>query len=161
VLSVVVLRYCCAAVYSVFLYRSAKASNFFLNRSRTRCVYKTGNKAVHTGYDLFTVVFMKCSVFWDITLCLLKVSQRFWVTCCLLANFHMLSCWFHALLVLQPCWWRQHVLPICWLALSEWQGWFLKMPSIATKFQYINSPFIFLLTTCFGPSGPSSGEIYN
>jgi hypothetical protein len=37
-------------------------------------------------------------------------------------------------------------------------------PSIATKFQYVNSPFFifsFLLTTCFGPYGPSSGEIYN
>jgi hypothetical protein len=34
-------------------------------------------------------------------------------------------------------------------------------PSIATKFQYVNSSFIFLLTTCFGPYGPSSGEIYN
>jgi hypothetical protein len=41
-------------------------------------------------------------------------------------------------------------------------NWFLMTPSIATKFQYVNSPFfIFLLTTCFGPYGPSSGEIYN
>jgi hypothetical protein len=41
--------------------------------------------------------------------------------------------------------------------------WFLMTPSIATKFQYVNSPFYFLfsLTTCFGPYGPSSGEIYN
>jgi hypothetical protein len=36
------------------------------------------------------------------------------------------------------------------------------MPSIATKFQYINSfLFSFFLTTCFGPYGSSSGEIYN
>jgi hypothetical protein len=36
------------------------------------------------------------------------------------------------------------------------------MPSIATKFQYVNSPFLFFfsLTTCFGPYGPSSGEMY-
>jgi hypothetical protein len=37
--------------------------------------------------------------------------------------------------------------------------WFLMTPSIATKFQYINSLlFSFSLTTCFGPYGPSSGE---
>jgi hypothetical protein len=36
------------------------------------------------------------------------------------------------------------------------------MPSIATKFQYVNSLlFSFLPTICFGPYGPSSGEIYN
>jgi hypothetical protein len=36
------------------------------------------------------------------------------------------------------------------------------MPSIATKFQYVNSfLFSFSLATCFGPYGPSSGEIYN
>jgi hypothetical protein len=36
------------------------------------------------------------------------------------------------------------------------------MPSIATKSQYVNSPlYFFLLTTCFGPYRPSSGEIYN
>jgi hypothetical protein len=40
-------------------------------------------------------------------------------------------------------------------------NWFLMVPSITTKFQYVNSPFFFLLTTCFGPYGPSSGEIYN
>jgi hypothetical protein len=41
-------------------------------------------------------------------------------------------------------------------------SWFLMMPSIATKFQYVNSfLFSFSLTTCFGPYGPSSGEIYN
>jgi hypothetical protein len=42
-------------------------------------------------------------------------------------------------------------------------NWFLMMPSIATKFQYVNSPFFIFpsLTTCFGPCGPSSGEIYN
>jgi hypothetical protein len=41
-------------------------------------------------------------------------------------------------------------------------NWFLMMPSIATKFQYVNSfLFSFSLTTCFGPYGPSSGEIYN
>jgi hypothetical protein len=40
-------------------------------------------------------------------------------------------------------------------------NWFLMMPSIATKFQYVNSfLFSFLLTTCFGPYGSSSGEIY-
>jgi hypothetical protein len=34
------------------------------------------------------------------------------------------------------------------------------MPLIATKFQYVNSPFLFFfpLTTCFGPYRPSSGE---
>jgi hypothetical protein len=33
-------------------------------------------------------------------------------------------------------------------------------PSVATKFQYVNSPFLFFfsLTTCFGPYRPSSGE---
>jgi hypothetical protein len=41
-------------------------------------------------------------------------------------------------------------------------NWFLTTPSIATKFQYVNSfLFSFSLTTCFGPYGPSSGEIYN
>jgi hypothetical protein len=40
-------------------------------------------------------------------------------------------------------------------------NWFLMAPSIGTKFQYVNSPFIFLFTTCFGHYGPSSGEIYN
>jgi hypothetical protein len=41
-------------------------------------------------------------------------------------------------------------------------NWFLMMPSIATKFQYVNSYlFSFSLTTCFGPYGPSSGGIYN
>jgi hypothetical protein len=40
--------------------------------------------------------------------------------------------------------------------------WFFMMPSIATKFQYVNSLlFSFSLTTCFDPYGPSSGEIYN
>jgi hypothetical protein len=42
--------------------------------------------------------------------------------------------------------------------------WFLMMPSIATKLQYVNSflvLFSFSLTTCFGPYGPSSAEIYN
>jgi hypothetical protein len=37
--------------------------------------------------------------------------------------------------------------------------WFFMTPSIATKFQYINSLlFPFLLTTRFGPYGPSSSE---
>jgi hypothetical protein len=41
-------------------------------------------------------------------------------------------------------------------------NWFLMIPSIATKFQYVNSfLFSFSLTTYFGPYGPSSGEIYN
>jgi hypothetical protein len=41
-------------------------------------------------------------------------------------------------------------------------NWFFMTPSIATKFQYINSLlFSFLLTTCFGPYGSSSGEIYD
>jgi hypothetical protein len=40
--------------------------------------------------------------------------------------------------------------------------WFFLTPSIATKFQYVNSLlFSFSLTTCFGPYGPSSSEIYN
>jgi hypothetical protein len=40
--------------------------------------------------------------------------------------------------------------------------WFFMTPSIATKFQYINSLlFSFSLTTCFGPYWPSSGEMYN
>jgi hypothetical protein len=36
-------------------------------------------------------------------------------------------------------------------------------PSVVTKFQYILTPFIFpfLLSTCFGPYGPSSSEKYN
>jgi hypothetical protein len=39
-------------------------------------------------------------------------------------------------------------------------NWFFMTPSIATKFQYVNSPlFSFSLTTYFGPYGPSSGEI--
>jgi hypothetical protein len=37
-------------------------------------------------------------------------------------------------------------------------NWFFMTPSIAPKFQYINSLlFSFLLTTCFGHYGPSSG----
>jgi hypothetical protein len=42
-------------------------------------------------------------------------------------------------------------------------NWFLMTPSIATKFQYVNSPFFYFpsLTTCFDPYGPSLGEIYN
>jgi hypothetical protein len=44
-----------------------------------------------------------------------------------------------------------------------WFGnWFFMTPSIATKFQYLNSLlFSFSLTTCFGPYRPSSWEIYN
>jgi hypothetical protein len=39
--------------------------------------------------------------------------------------------------------------------------WFFMTPSIATKFQYVNLLLLsFSLTTCFGPYGPSSGEIY-
>jgi hypothetical protein len=35
-------------------------------------------------------------------------------------------------------------------------NWFFMTPSIATKFQYVNSLlFSFPLTTCFGPYGPS------
>jgi hypothetical protein len=42
-------------------------------------------------------------------------------------------------------------------------NWFLVIPSIATKFQYVTPPFLlsFSLTTCFGPYGPSTGEVYN
>jgi hypothetical protein len=44
---------------------------------------------------------------------------------------------------------------------NEWD-WFFMTPSIATKFQYVNSLlFSFSLTACFGPYGPSSGEICN
>jgi hypothetical protein len=53
------------------------------------------------------------------------------------------------------------VLPILIVQDVRISNWFLMVPSIATKFQYVNSPFIFLLTTCFGPYGPSSGEIYS
>jgi hypothetical protein len=43
-----------------------------------------------------------------------------------------------------------------------YSNWFLMMQSIATTFHYVNSfLFSFLLTTCFGPYRPSSGEIYN
>jgi hypothetical protein len=48
--------------------------------------------------------------------------------------------------------------------VAHLSNWFLVMTSIATKFQYVNSPlfyFSFLLTICFGPYGPSSSEIYN
>jgi hypothetical protein len=46
--------------------------------------------------------------------------------------------------------------------VAHLSDWFFMTPSIATKFQYVNPPsFSFLLTTCFGPYGPSSGEIYN
>jgi hypothetical protein len=46
--------------------------------------------------------------------------------------------------------------------VAHLSNWFLMMPSIATKSQYVNSfLFSFFLTTCFGPYGPSSGEIYN
>jgi hypothetical protein len=48
------------------------------------------------------------------------------------------------------------------LAVMVMKSWFFMAPSIATKFQYINLPLLsFSLTTCFGPYGPSSGEIYN
>jgi hypothetical protein len=41
-------------------------------------------------------------------------------------------------------------------------NWLPMTPSIATKFQYVNSLLFSLsLTTCFGPYGPSSVEIYN
>jgi hypothetical protein len=53
------------------------------------------------------------------------------------------------------------VILSCWNQANRF-NWFLMMPSIATKFQYVNSLlFSFSLTTCFGPYGPSSGEIYN
>jgi hypothetical protein len=46
--------------------------------------------------------------------------------------------------------------------VAHLSNWFFMMPSIAAKFQYVNSLlFSFSLTTCFGPYGPSSGEIYN
>jgi hypothetical protein len=46
--------------------------------------------------------------------------------------------------------------------VAHLSNWFFMMPLIATKFQYVNSLlFSFSLTTCFGPYGPSSGEIYN
>jgi hypothetical protein len=46
--------------------------------------------------------------------------------------------------------------------VAHLSNWFLVIPSIATKFQYVNSfLFSFSLTTCFGPYRPSSGEIYN
>jgi hypothetical protein len=39
---------------------------------------------------------------------------------------------------------------------------FLMMPSIVTKFQYVNFPFLFPFSSlCFAPYTPSSGEIYN
>jgi hypothetical protein len=47
-------------------------------------------------------------------------------------------------------------------SVAHLSNWFFMMPSIATKFQFFNSLlFSFSLTTCFGPYGPSSGEIYN
>jgi hypothetical protein len=46
--------------------------------------------------------------------------------------------------------------------VAHLSNWFFMTPSIATEFQYINSLlFSFSLTTCFGPYGPSSGEICN
>jgi hypothetical protein len=40
-------------------------------------------------------------------------------------------------------------------------NWFFMTPSIASKFQYVNSLlFSFSRTTCFGTYWPSSGEIY-
>jgi hypothetical protein len=46
--------------------------------------------------------------------------------------------------------------------VPDMSNWFFMTPSIATKFQYVNSLlFSFLPTTCFGPYGPSSSEIYN
>jgi hypothetical protein len=62
-----------------------------------------------------------------------------------------------------------HISPI-WIPIisSEFTSWqravcnSFMMPSIATKFQYVNSLLFSLsLTTCFGPYGPSSDEIYN
>jgi hypothetical protein len=50
----------------------------------------------------------------------------------------------------------------CCILLRIYPARFPMMPSIATKFQYINSPlYFFPLTTCFGPYRPSSGGIYN
>jgi hypothetical protein len=41
-------------------------------------------------------------------------------------------------------------------------NWLFMTPSIVTKFQYVNFLYFpFLLTTYFGPYGPTSGEIYN
>jgi hypothetical protein len=46
--------------------------------------------------------------------------------------------------------------------VAHLSNWFLMIPSIATKFQYVNSLLFSLsLTICFDPYGPSSGEIYN
>jgi hypothetical protein len=46
--------------------------------------------------------------------------------------------------------------------VAHLSNWFFMMPSIATEFQYVNSfIFSFFLTTCFGPYGPSPGEIYS
>jgi hypothetical protein len=48
----------------------------------------------------------------------------------------------------------------CCILLRIYPTWFPMTPSIATKFQYVNSLpfFFFLLTTCIGPYRPSSGE---
>jgi hypothetical protein len=63
-------------------------------------------------------------------------------------RIHNLTAFFFYLWVLHP--------------VAHLFNWFFMMPSIATKFQYVNSLlFSFSLTTCFGPYGPSSGEIYN
>jgi hypothetical protein len=49
-----------------------------------------------------------------------------------------------------------------WTTKTTLWNWFPMMPSIATKFQYVNSLlFFFSLTICFCPYGLSSGEIYN
>jgi hypothetical protein len=59
---------------------------------------------------------------------------------------------------------RKYIFFYLWVLhpVAHLSNWFFMMPSVATKFQYVNSLlFSFSLTTCFGPYGPSSGEIYN
>jgi hypothetical protein len=57
------------------------------------------------GFDVFTAVIMKSSVFWDITLCSpLKVNRRFGETYRLhlqSSAYYLLSCWFLAWFILR------------------------------------------------------------
>jgi hypothetical protein len=42
--------------------------------------------------------------------------------------------------------------------VAHLSNWFLMVPSIATKFQYVNSPFLFFLLTHYMFRGPSSSD---
>jgi hypothetical protein len=58
----------------------------YICRQRDKCLYICGRtiECQYVGFEVLSVVVMKSSIFWDVTLCtLLKVNWRFGGTCCL------------------------------------------------------------------------------